>query len=133
MKSNLSIKDFLPYNFYCIQDVKKEKEDLVGIKLLLILMIVLSIVCINTIAKPEEAIGDNVSKAIENNENNDSFNNLLAWLELYDNDLTGDIQNNSGNLIVSEELLNRFYLDDNFEIKSIELVEELYKVSIERK
>lgn len=132
MKSKLSIKDFLPYNFYCLQDVKKEKEDLVGIKVLLILMIGLGVVCINTLTKQEEVVEDNVSNVIENNESNKSFDNLLAWLDLYDDNLRGEIQNNSGNLIVNNELLNKFYLDENFTIKSIELKEDLYKVSIER-
>ena len=132
MKSKLSIKDFLPYNFYCIQDVKKEKEDLLGIKVLLILMVGLGVVCINTLTK-QEIVEDNSSNVIENNDSNKSFDNLLAWLELYDNNLRGEIQNNSGNLIVNNELLNKFYVDENFTIKSIELKEEdLYKVSIER-
>ncbi len=132
MKSRLSIKDFLPYNFYCIQDVKKEKEDLLGIKVLLILMVGLGVVCINTLTK-QEIVEDNSSNVIENNDSNKSFDNLLAWLELYDNNLRGEIQNNSGNLIVNNELLNKFYVDENFTIKSIELKEEdLYKVSIER-
>ena len=117
-----STKDFLPYEYFTKKNLEKENEDNKGIKILLVLILILFPFTIKALLNEDKEIA---TKEINTNEYENEIENIISWLQIYDEGLTGDIQGNVGNFkIDNKNIINEINKDNELKIMFFEKIED---------
>ena len=117
-----STKDFLPYEYFTKKNLEKENEDNKGIKILLVLILILFPFTIKALLNEDKEIA---TKEINTNEYENQIENIISWLQIYDEGITGDIKGNVGNFkIDNKNILNEINKDNELKIMFFEKIED---------
>ena len=118
----LSTKDFLPYEYFTKKNLEKENEDNKGVKLLLVLVLILFPFTIKALLSEKKEIS---VEEVKINESKNEIENIISWLQIYDEGITGDIKGNIGNFkIDNKNILNEINKDKELKIMFFEKIED---------
>lgn len=126
-----SKKDFLPYEYFTKKNLENEKEDNKGLKILIIFALILFPFTAKAFNEKNEKAIDNKVQVVESK---NYFEDIGSWIEIYDGNITGEINGNIGNFKIEDKnIISKINKSNTLKVVFFEKIEEGgYNIRVQR-